>query len=178
MEQNLWAPEEPPGNIGETLSIEHIFEKILTEMAAIMPKMATHEEERQLFELLRDVSAQSGSGLKPRDEAYIRKKRENFIIIFDEKTLVACGELIELDYQTIELGAVATRVDYQWQGMSEKILEFAEKRISQQWKNIIIVTDNPTLIRRLEKRKYSEVTVLYPKRSKQSPGKKIYTLFL
>jgi N-acetylglutamate synthase-like GNAT family acetyltransferase len=75
--------------------------------------MADVGEQKQLFELLRKVSEQSGSGLKPRTEEYISENIHNFITIYDEDTLVACGELIELDSGTIELGAVATNVDYQ-----------------------------------------------------------------
>lgn len=61
--------------------------------------------------------------------------------------------------------------------MSDKILDFAERRIHEQCKSIIIVTDNPILIRRLEKRRYTEVTVIYTKRGEQSPGKKVYTKY-
>mgnify|MGYP002142689047 CR=1 FL=1 len=176
-EYGLW-PEEPPG--GETQgqeSLAHIIEEICRQINAIQPKMADASEQRQLFELLKKVSEQPGSGLKPRTEEYIRANIHNFITIYDEETLVACGEIIELDSWTIELGAVATNVEYQNQWMSDKILDFAEKRIHEQWKSIIIVTDNPILIRRLEKRKYTEVTILYSKRNIQSPGKKIYTKF-
>lgn len=75
--------------------------------------MADISEQKQLFKLLNTVSEQPGSGLKPRTEKYISKNIHNFITIYDEDTLVACGELIELDSGTIELGAVATNVDYQ-----------------------------------------------------------------
>lgn len=75
--------------------------------------MAGKSEQKQLFELLKKVSEQPGSGLKLRTAEYIRKNIHHFITIYDEDALVACGELIELDSGTIELGAVATNVDYQ-----------------------------------------------------------------
>ncbi len=75
--------------------------------------MADDIEQKQLFELLKKVSEQAGSGLKLRTEEYIRANIHNFITIYHEETLVACGELIELDVSTVELGAVATNVEYQ-----------------------------------------------------------------
>ena len=177
VEYESWV-EEPPGWKTEGReSLTRIIEKICQQINAVQPKMADISEQKQLFELLNTVSEQPGSGLKPRTEKYIRKNIYNFITIYDDETLLACGELIELDSGTIELGAVATNVEYQNQWMSDKILDFAERRIHEQWKSIIIVTDNPILIRRLEKRRYTEVTVIYTKRSEQSPGKKVYTKY-
>lgn len=59
--------------------------------------MAGISEQRKLFELLRRVSEQPVSGLKPRTEEYITDNIDNFITIYDDETLVACGELIVLD---------------------------------------------------------------------------------
>ncbi len=57
--------------------------------------MAERSEWKNLFHLLQKVSEQPGSGLKPRTAQYIEENIHNFITIYDEETLVACGELIE-----------------------------------------------------------------------------------
>ena len=108
--------EEPPGwEKQEHESLAHIIEEICRKINAIKPKMAERFECENLLHLLQKVSEQPGSGLKPRTAQYIEENIHNFITIYDEGILVACGELITLDSSTIEVGAVATNIDYQGQ---------------------------------------------------------------
>lgn len=92
----------------------------------IMPQMAQENDWKALYSLLKSAESAPGSGLKPRSEKYIKQNIDNFITLYDGDTLTACGEIIEVDYHTLELGAIATNPDYYNLGMSDKVIDFAE----------------------------------------------------
>ena len=175
MEVEVTEVREPPGWTHQEIECtEETIQTVLDRIMDILPWMAQEKNDEDIYRLLKIAEAQPWSGLKPRSREYIGENIYNFITLYDGPTLTACGEMIEVDSHSLELGAVATNPDYYNLGMSDKVITFAEQYAKNRWKNIILVTDTALLIDKLVKKGYADVTVLYKKRAAQSPGKKIY----
>lgn len=140
----------------------------------LIPMQAQPSDKNGIYRLLQSLTKNDQSGLKPRNKNYIRERVRNFTVIKNDKEIIACGEMIDLDERTIELGAMGTHPEHQNKWLSAKILERAEWFAEKKGKDIILVTDNENLMRTLWKRWYTNATHLYRKRHAQSPTKKIY----
>jgi len=103
------------------------------------------EEDEQLVAGILQLYKSKGF-LKPRDRAYITAHRENFYMTRIDGIVVGCVELLPVDHQTAELGALAisTRFRGQRVGVFTVNAFIAEAR-RRGYRRIISLTKNPRL---------------------------------
>lgn len=94
------------------------YQKIIREVSRYISTqliaMQAHSSDKNgIYRLLQSLTKNDKSGLKPRNKDYIRDRIRNFTVIKSDKEIIACGEMIDLDERTIELGAVGTHPEHQ-----------------------------------------------------------------
>lgn len=94
------------------------YQKIIREVSRcistqLIPVQAHHADKNGIYRLLQRLTKNDQSGLKPRNKDYIRERIRNFTVIKSVKEIIACGEMIDLDEKTIELGAMGTHPEHQ-----------------------------------------------------------------
>ena len=94
------------------------YQKIIREVSRyistqLIPVQAHYSDKNGIYRLLQRLTKNDKSGLKPRNKDYIRDKIRNFTVIKSDKEIIACGEMINLDERTIEIGAMGTHPDHQ-----------------------------------------------------------------
>ena len=84
--------------------------------------------------------------LKPRDRAYIAVQRDNFYMTRIDGIVVGCVELLPVDDQTAELGALAISTRFQGQRVGVfTVNAFIEEARRRGYQTIISLTKNPRL---------------------------------
>ena len=84
--------------------------------------------------------------LKPRDRTYIASHRENFYMTQIDGIAVGCVELIPVDAQTAELGALAISTRFRGQRVGVfTVNSFIEEARQRGYERIISLTKNPRL---------------------------------
>jgi hypothetical protein len=94
------------------------YQKIIREVSTyittqLIPVQAHYSDKNGIYRLLQRLTKQENSGLKARNKDYIRDRIRNFTVIKNDKEIIACGEMINLDEKTMELGAMGTHPEYQ-----------------------------------------------------------------
>jgi len=94
------------------------YQKIIREVSRyistqLIPVQAHCSDKNGIYRLLQRLTQQDHSGLKPRNKDYIRNRIRNFTVIKNEREIIACGEIIDLDDENMELGAVGTHPEHQ-----------------------------------------------------------------
>ena len=97
---------------------EFDYQKIIREVSRyistqLIPVQAHYSDKNGIYRLLQSLTKNDKSGLKPRNKDYIRDRIRNFTVIKNDKGIIACGEMIDLDERTIELGAMGTHPEHQ-----------------------------------------------------------------
>lgn len=84
--------------------------------------------------------------LKPRTKHYLFEHRERFRLTMIDRIAVGCAELIEIDSDTIELGALAISTRFQNQRIGVfTVTSFIEEAKRMGFTRIISLTNNPRL---------------------------------
>lgn len=84
--------------------------------------------------------------LKPRDEMYITAHRDNFYMTQIDGIAVGCAELIPIDNQTAELGALAISTRFRGQRVGIfTVNSFIQEARRRGYRKIISLTKNPRL---------------------------------
>jgi len=84
--------------------------------------------------------------LKPRDRAYIAAHRDNFYMTQIDGIVVGCVELLPIDAQTAELGALAISTRFRGQRVGVfTVNAFMEEARRRGYQKIISLTKNPRL---------------------------------
>ena len=146
------------------------------------------EEEFRCAETEDDISLvmgilklyRGGGFLKPRSAEYIRTHRENFYIVRIDGILVGCCERIELDSQTVELGAVAVSTKFLSQRVSAYLITaFIAEMKQLGYSRIVSLTNNPRLVTFYIKFGFHlETPRDLESRQRQSPGVTMFILEL
>jgi len=133
-----------------------------------------------LYEFLESVRAKTNNALRMRSEEEIRKNIRSFVTIKQDGNIIACGEIFQTeDATTLELWALAVDEEYKWNWLSEKIIEQAEFVAKKAERNLIIVTNNPVLEKKLRERGYElSSSEEYNWRKQKSPTKNVYVKYL
>jgi N-acetylglutamate synthase-like GNAT family acetyltransferase len=103
------------------------------------------EEDEQLVAAILQLYKSKGF-LKPRDRAYIRAHRDNFYMTRIDGIVVGCVELLPVDAQTAELGALAISTRFRGQRVGIFTVHgFIDEARRRGYRHIISLTKNPRL---------------------------------
>jgi amino-acid N-acetyltransferase len=103
------------------------------------------EEDEQLVAGILHLYRSKGF-LKPRDRAYIAAHRDNFFMTRIDGIMVGCVELLPVDDQTAELGALAISTRFQGQRVGVfTVNAFIDEARRRGYRSIISLTKNPRL---------------------------------
>ena len=135
------------------------------------------DEDVQLVSAILDLYKTKGY-LKPRGRGYIAAHRENFFMTQIDGIAVGCAELIDIDAQTAELGALAisTRFRRQRVGVFTVTALIAEAH-RRGYTQIISLTRNPRLRTLYLAMGFAQRSPReYAHRQAQSPGTPMYVM--
>jgi amino-acid N-acetyltransferase len=114
--------------------------------------------------------------IKPRSRAYIEAHRENFFITRIDEIVVGCAEALEIDPQTVELGAVAISTKFRNQRVGVYTVEaFLSTMAEKGCRRIISLTNNPRLAALYRRMGFTTTSdPAYAGRQARSPGVQMY----
>lgn len=138
-------------------------------------KRAETKDTAEIYTFLEKIRALTGNALRARTQGEIQNNIDDFVVICEGGNVIACGQIFQTDNSfTLELWALATDPQYQWQWLSDKIIDYAEKFAKRERKYLILVTNNPILGQKLIERWYRLASLRYAWREQRSPTKSVY----
>ncbi|MEJ2640910.1 MAG: GNAT family N-acetyltransferase [Desulfosarcinaceae bacterium] len=114
--------------------------------------------------------------IKPRSRDYIEAHRENFFITRIDGIVVGCAEALEIDPQTVELGAVAISTKFRNQRVGVYTVEaFLTAMKERGYRRVISLTNNPRLAALYHRMGFTPTSdPAYAGRQARSPGVQMY----
>jgi len=137
--------------------------------------MAGSDEEIRVISGILDLYKREGF-LKSRSEEQIRRNRDNFYVAKIDGIVVGCVEKIEIDGETIELGALAISTKFLNQRVGVfTINAFMEEMAKKGYSKFISMTNNPKLEKLYLTLGFTEQNLSrYQARQEKSPGTKMF----
>ncbi|MCP4688515.1 MAG: GNAT family N-acetyltransferase [Desulfobacterales bacterium] len=128
----------------ELFSIEGSGTLIANNFGETLATIHTEDDVNIVLDILGSYKTQSF--IKPRSKEYITENKGNFIIAKIDGIVVGCVEKIDLDENTIELGALAVSSRFRNQQIGFFLIKsFLEESIQKGCKRVISLTNNPKL---------------------------------
>jgi N-acetylglutamate synthase-like GNAT family acetyltransferase len=114
--------------------------------------------------------------IKPRSRAYIEAHRENFFITRIDDIVVGCAEALEIDPQTVELGAVAISTKFRNQRVGVYTVEaFLAAMAQRRYRRVLSLTNNRRLAALYHRMGFKPTSdPAYAGRQARSPGVQMY----
>jgi N-acetylglutamate synthase-like GNAT family acetyltransferase len=114
--------------------------------------------------------------IKPRSRAYVEAHRENFFITRIDGIVVGCAEALEVDSQTVELGALAISTKFRSQRVGVYTVKaFVAAMTQRGYRHILSLTSNPRLAALYDRMGFAPVRGnAYAERQAQSPDVQMY----
>jgi N-acetylglutamate synthase-like GNAT family acetyltransferase len=114
--------------------------------------------------------------IKPRSRDYVEAHRENFFITRIDGIVVGCAEALEIDVETVELGALAISTKFRSQRVGVYTVEaFLAAMGERGYRRIISLTNNPRLAALYHRMGFApSADPAYAARQTRSPGVQMY----
>ena len=162
----------------ELFSIEGSGTLIANNFAETFEPVQTDADLRMIAEILK-IYRRLGF-IKPRSHKYLKTHRDSFYTVKIDDILVGCAEKIELDPETVELGALAISTKFRNQRVGLFLIDaFMAEMNRLGYKRIVSLTSNPRLVALYD---FLEFERAGPGelegRQKRSPGKNMFLKYL